>query len=1502
VLFLPVRLETRFTVGKPELKVRIYPDAIHLDDHARELTEAEKAIGEGYWAAWNAAGDDEAARTAARDWLVGLLPARRAAWVARVTDPSSASPAAVATAARQARAACLPERWSVVGYVRDETGALVRRFALKTRTVAAGLGLGIDPESYGQTQVEGELPVDDRLKWMVDYDTAVAAGMALTIDLTKYEDVAANGLAVLLVVGLSGGDDADDHAALQSLLEAHCYAEGLAFAPQGTPTNNTDEVDSPWSFGEVDPAALLARELDGADAGGLSGSQSQRLGEALGLPNNPLLNRLEHAPLDEETPAKAMNRVLWPVTWGEYFNHLMVDEAGHEAVPSNAVADLKERFLADVRGGAALPCLRVGAQPYGVLPVRFTEPLAQWLDASPWFEQVLLHLRPKWIDAAGGAVPRLDPVLGASGGDASNDPDSVLTEILSSLPHPKRFLVRTLREWRRVDHTEDSLGTLFLGLILPFVYFDDPTYGYGALSVLGRWGWALEMLGGADFLGIPQSELTPLSAPSLRSADAQLEALSDLRGRVDSLLTSSTDRDSARAWIDAMSTLVEQHRERQAPYTELGVGITDFDGIVSNAVDDPKMFYSLYDSDSETPSFEQPLVHSDAATTSGYLSELKDRVPTLQLEPGATGAPFGGATPTGPVRVPARKSARSGKAARRGGRAAKRATAPVLGFEPVAVPMGAGLPDAFHAAEPLLYQLLDGVVDDVSALEGAAYRDALETLGALPEDELELRLRETLGLASHRLDAYVTSMARKRLGALRSEGTSLQLGGYGWVVDLAPQGKGALDSQGFIHAPSLEQATTAAILRSGWSVHGTEDDASAMAVDLAGDRVRLAAWLLGGVRQGQSLAELLGYRFERALQDDGLEGWIDPVRRAVLLSQGSSRGPRGPVDGLALLELYASKGSAAALVADVDPGYLPAGSSSDLTAPLDSLADALDAAGDAAIAESVHQVAQGNMTRAAATLDGINQGEVAPPELQSVRTPTAGVGVIHRLAVLLGDRAPATGWAGGTARAALDPELESWVGAVLGPADEVVLRVRFLGADGIAEDWQTLSMASLGFSALDAVFEAPGGAPTQDSRWGRRAVAWARDSRRASLSQDVTVEVDFEGAEGGVSAADWAEGARALRSLLGRARPLNARDLVSPDAEANTSEDVAELEARVLAAETTFRVAIASLSSLLPSASVTEETPHPQGTAGPSALRAAMMGLRDYVFLGALPTAGWKATDEDTAALWADAWALGDAAAARLASLDAAIAAWAEEDATTTEAPTDRKRLARAAKRIDAMVGRAFPVLPRFTPVDAAAMTGALSRSGALTGDDPAAIASFVSQVGHVRADTGLFDEVCALSQLLRNETVVPLQVGQLPEVAGEGWVATSLPAADTGGRVHWIAVDHGGVVLLSTGVGAGLMIDEWTEPIPKTTQTTGVALHFDAPSSRAPQALLLAVTPENRVWDFELLLSTLLQTLEDAQLRAVGPQTLAAYGHHLPAIFSPRPIDATPATAEEPQ
>jgi hypothetical protein len=107
---------------------------------------------------------------------------------------------------------------------------------------------------------------------------------------------------------------------------------------------------------------------------------------------------------------------------------------------------------------------------------------------------------------------------------------------------------------------------------------------------------------------------------------------------------------------------------------------------------------------------------------------------------------------------------------------------------------------------------------------------------------------------------------------------------------------GFRNDPGFVHAPSLDHAATVAVLRSGHLTRfgrTSDPEADPLAIDLSSERARTAQYLLDGVRSGQTVAALLGYRFERALHERGLDVFIEPFRFiAPIVSTGRRLGSR----------------------------------------------------------------------------------------------------------------------------------------------------------------------------------------------------------------------------------------------------------------------------------------------------------------------------------------------------------------------------------------------------------------------------------------------------------------------------------------------------------------------------------------------------------------------------------------------------------------------------------
>ena len=203
----------------------------------------------------------------------------------------------------------------------------------------------------------------------------------------------------------------------------------------------------------------------------------------------------------------------------------------------------------------------------------------------------------------------------------------------------------------------------------------------------------------------------------------------------------------------------------------------------------------------------------------------------------------------------------------------------------------------------------------------AAFAEALRELAATESiDERRLLLAETLDCCSHRLDAWLTSAASRRLASLRAAGaTGTNIGAYGWLENIAlatPAAAGQVDGLdvlhdgtdgGFVHAPGLAHAAAAGVLRSGRLTHRRTDPASEpLDLDLSSTRTRDALTLLDGMRRGQSLGALLGYRLERRLHERsgaGLEldrfiyvlRTLAPLRAGKLTDPGTPgrREPRG---------------------------------------------------------------------------------------------------------------------------------------------------------------------------------------------------------------------------------------------------------------------------------------------------------------------------------------------------------------------------------------------------------------------------------------------------------------------------------------------------------------------------------------------------------------------------------------------------------------------------------
>lgn len=366
-----------------------------------------------------------------------------------------------------------------------------------------------------------------------------------------------------------------------------------------------------------------------------------------------------------------------------------------------------------------------------------------------------------------------------------------------------------------------------------------------------------------------------------------------------------------------------------------------------------------------------------------------------------------------------------------------------------------------------LVQLTD---PGAGAEELLAHRAALQVLAAGTRADLEDAARGAIDAASHRLDAWLTAHATRRLRLMRSTApTGVHLGAYSWLtappVPAAPATDGAVEdrgSRGFVLAPSLDHARLAAVLRSAFDARPTSD----LAVDLSSARVARSRALFDGLRAGHGLAELLGYEVERVVGD---AAEIQALRRQFPLATDGDTDPnRARLDGLAAYQRWR-----------VTP---PIGA---VAAAAQAVLTLVDAAADLLLAETAYQHVRGNPDRTGATLETVAAGTIVPPRCAVVETPAAADRTRYQVVWSFG--ASTAGWPGDATRvrAVANPTLNAALAALLAAPGELRATIEH-GAGGVthaevravtdldlcALDLCALTGATFAGSALEAAFRA----------------------------------------------------------------------------------------------------------------------------------------------------------------------------------------------------------------------------------------------------------------------------------------------------------------------------------------------------------------------------------------------------------------------------------------------
>ena len=1142
----------------------------------------------------------------------------------------------------------MPDRFVLIGF--NGASRLEQPFPT---AVVNPLILGPNPQNLESelSQQAGDLVMGEEFAWIADFDKAIQVGMAMRVPLA--EPFATGGFDRLLVLGIRVSSTAADHKELlERLIENHHYSPGgMSFLPQGTPTNQTAEQRAGFSDDDAESDASFETEVRKVDVvvtdDEFDKRDAQRLAEALDVDLAQLV-QLANANRKEVSQARIMNRALWPATLGYYLEEML-------QLADDDIGNVRKFFAEHVVARGSLPAIRVGKQPYGIL---VTSAFRKWqpnrlIDGDFIFlgkvHAKLSKVEQHWqqlvsqvahVDGPGDSFTKLLNMLGLHA---------------SSVDFQRRLGTHEALLWNIVNF---GFINIFDVLSPAPPYFEHITLR--AMALLAELELTFPQkpkLFGLLLNGETSSINGPVVDDVEKATDEKLSESTELPTKYATKVSGAVPSVENRNYIgwlvnSDLDTLKQQN-------------FVDLEG-KSLPIPAPLLYRMLHRSLSLS-------IH-DASMTVFEGFQLLDK--SVRREQDFTNVEAG--------RTVTRWEFMEANVGR---------VLPQLGGGDVA--LGDFLLTADVSAVPAAFTLKE-------------VKDSIASLEHLKTAELERLFAEHIDLCSYRLDAWQTALFAARLQRLNLfrrntetgvEKRGIHLGAYGWLENVRPGPAPVLVSQeeippslrrdgvlvfeqpdnaGYIHAPSINHAVAAAVLRNAYLTHATQSNADHFAVRLTSDRVRTALAFLEGVRNGQQLGALLGYQFERALHDRYLIGGEALAQHILAFRQkypmvadkitpGNSTADQinqkesyHVVDGYALLEAVMFGPTPLGYpygVAPLPPEGTPVADA--IIAEVERLKDTLDAIADLSLAEGVFQVTQGNYERAGAMLKSLSEG-VAPPDPEIVNTPRSGTVVNHKLTVHFETGAVSSPWSvTETPRSTAAPGLNKWLGELIGGPDSLQFSVRY------ENDVQNtpIGLTRLALQPIDLIYlignqagAAPGTQEINDltELEARIDFAFRQDNPNPNSSQRVIIE--FMSKDGLPDSArtlfELLPLLRNLQKLVTTSRPLGADDYALQSEEKtdpNISEnpkrwELSAIDTALGNAAISLDKALRALRDLVDTFPANPLSKDPDAGLDLSAinyddLRAALIALSFFGLPGAfpknavLPALPPDATDDDRLAL-----------------------------------------------------------------------------------------------------------------------------------------------------------------------------------------------------------------------------------------------------------------------------
>lgn len=799
-------------------------------------------------------------------------------------------------------------------------------------------------------------------------------------------------------------------------------------------------------------------------------------------------------------------------------------------------------------------------------------------------------------------------------------------------------------------------------------------------------------------------------------------------------------------------------------------------------------------------------------------------------------------------------------------------------------------------------------------------------------------LAEVFDLNSHRLDAWLTAIATQRLDWLREgapadedmpdpQKSGLYIGAYGWVEDLQMNKEVVAYKEkdnefassdfydakgGIIHCPTPAQAVTSAMFRQSFStyVHESEDETGTEAevplgnpftINLTSDRIQKSKQFLEGIRQGQDIKALLGYRFERFLHDNQCDQFIHPLRRAfpltvnkaevATLANGEREVEGFPdltvVNGLALLDTTPANPDIQGILQDekVQEG-------------IKMVANILDGSADLLFYEAGFHMTQGSFSQAAAAMDAA-KGIIEPPQIQAMNSRYPGTSLVHKLAMIFEPPSQTLSDPKSNPRAFLEPVLEQWLLGILGPLKAIACTVWLFDQEGTRlGDPVELSLVDLQLGALDflqlshTILEEENDASELEQRIMR---AVEKDSD-VDLPQEIRYKITRP--EKGESIHDALEIMKGVQALLRESKYLKAEDIAS-DEEANRVVDEESGKTAITPLfshleELADRIA-ACIKDLDTADDLDQYARYAIQNAGGSLFRADVGKALERCRKEA------KKVVRD--------------ATKQLKEYKAKVKKALEGELQFTFSA----QLSELQDIAKALFGKSFYLIPplkvstgfqKAIRADQAVLVGKADQQlSPYTIGGQERIRHWIIGRADVDQQAKAFSNFLMFGEIWRSH---PEQDAYINPYLND-WsfqVAQHLPSEAK--AFPWVALDtqeitsinrelegkgypdNAQAIVVYAPAGTdwkaelqyGLMVDHFSEFIPRKTVDTGLAFEYNAPNNEPPHAFLLAVALDENFWEEEKLKDIVQDSIDLAKVRMVDPKAMRGFSNVLPMNY----------------